>query len=72
MPITSSRAGHLSDAFSRAYAVLGVDEAAAGFEVLRDRVLTRVIALEPTSKAESLLVLEETGLASPGSVTCSV
>jgi hypothetical protein len=38
--------------------------------VFRDLLLERIV--EPTSKADSLRVLEETGLASPGSVTCSV
>jgi hypothetical protein len=50
--------------------VLGFDEAAGGDEVFRDLLLERIV--EPTSKADSLRVLEETGLASPGSVTCSV
>ncbi len=68
MPITSSRAGHLWDALSRAYAVLGCDEAAGGDEVFPDLLLERIV--EPTSKADSLQVLEETGLASPSPVTC--
>ena len=47
LPITSSRMGHLWDALARAYAVLGLEEAAGGDEVFRDLVLARII--EPTS-----------------------
>jgi Transposase DDE domain len=61
LPITASRAAHLWDALSRAYEVLGFDKAAGGDEVFRQLVLARII--EPTSKADSLRVLEETGVA---------
>jgi hypothetical protein len=61
LPITASRAAHLWDALSRAYEVLGFDKAAGGNEVFRQLVLARII--EPTSKADSLRVLEETGVA---------
>ena len=61
MPITSSRAAHLWDALCRAYEVLGFDAAAGGDEVFRQLVLARII--EPTSKADSLRVLDETGVA---------
>jgi hypothetical protein len=41
--------------------VLGFDRVACGDEVLRQLVLARII--EPTSKADSLRVIEETGVA---------
>ena len=51
--------GHLWDALSRAYDVLGFDEAAGGDEVFRQLVLARII--EPSSKEDSVRVIEETG-----------
>ena len=63
MPITSSRSAHLWDALCRAYDVLGFDQAAGADEVFRQLVLARII--EPTSKADSLRVLDETGVAGP-------
>jgi hypothetical protein len=63
LPITSSRAAHLWDALWRAYDVLGFDQAAGADEVFRQMVLARII--EPTSKADSLRVLDETGVAGP-------
>jgi hypothetical protein len=63
LEITSSRMGHLWDALSRAYDVLGFAEAAGGDEVFRQLVLARII--EPTSKADSLRVLEEVGICPP-------
>ena len=60
LPITSSRMGHLWDALVRAYDALGFPDAAGGDEVFRDLVLARVI--EPTSKLDSLRVLEEVGI----------
>jgi len=63
LPITSSRAAHLWDALCWAYDVLGFDQGAGGDEVFRDLVLARII--EPTSKADSLRVLDETGVAGP-------
>ena len=62
LPITSSRMGHLHDALSRAYEVLGFGRAAGGDEVFRQLVLARII--EPTSKLDALRVLEEAGLVS--------
>ena len=56
LPITSSRMGHLWDALCRAYDVLGFDAAAGGDEVFRALVLARII--EPTSKLDSLRVLD--------------
>jgi Transposase DDE domain len=63
LPITSSRSAHLWDALCRAYEILGLDQAAGDDEVFRDLVLARII--EPTSKADSLRVLDETGVAGP-------
>ena len=63
LPITSSRAAHLWDALCRAYDVLGFDQAAGADEVFRQLVLARII--EPTSKVDSLRVLDETGVAGP-------
>jgi hypothetical protein len=60
LPITSSRMGHLWDALCRAYAVLGLEQAAGGDEVFRDLVLARII--EPASKLDSLRVVSEVGL----------
>ena len=63
LPITSSRAGHLWDALTRSYDMLGFDAAAGGDEVFRHLVLARII--EPTSKVDSLRVLDETGVVGP-------
>ncbi len=63
LPITSSRIGHLWDGLSRAYEVLDFDAAAEGDEVFRCLVLARII--EPTSKLDSLRVLEEVGMRIP-------
>ncbi|WP_242532852.1 IS1634 family transposase [Nocardioides sp. S5] len=60
LPILSSRMGHLWEALSRAYDALGFDQAAGGDEVFRQLVLARII--EPTSKLDSLRVLEEAGI----------
>ena len=60
LPITSSRMGHLWDALCRAYDALGFDAAAGGDEVFRQLVLARII--EPTSKLDSLRVLDEVGV----------
>ena len=59
LPITASRMGHLLDALEHAYRVLGLEKAAGGDEVFRDLVLARII--EPSSKLDSLRVLEEAG-----------
>jgi hypothetical protein len=61
LPITSSRMGHLWDALSHAYDRLGFAAAAKQDEVFRQLVLARII--EPTSKLDSLRVLEEVGVA---------
>jgi Transposase DDE domain len=67
LPITSSRAAHLWDALCRAYDVLGFDLGAGADEVFRQMVLARII--EPTSKQDSLRVLDETGVAGPSHPT---
>lgn len=58
--IVSSRMSHLWDALGRAYERLGLDAAAGVDEVFRALVAARVI--EPTSKLDSLRVLEEVGV----------
>ncbi len=63
LPITSARSAHLWDALRRGYEVLGFDGAAGNDEVFQQLVLARII--EPTSKADSLRVLEETGVGAP-------
>jgi hypothetical protein len=63
LPITSSRMGHLWDALTRGYEVLGFDAATDGDEVFQALVLARII--EPTSKLDALRVLAEAGIASP-------
>lgn len=60
LPIRSSRMGHLPDALSEAYRVLGFEEATGGDEVFKQLVLARII--EPTSKLDSARVLTEAGL----------
>src|SRR4051795_69814 len=67
LPIVASRAGHLWGALSTAYDVLGFDRAAGSDEVFRALVLARII--EPTSKVDSLRVLEETGVPGPSYAT---
>lgn len=62
LPITASRMAHLWYALSSAYDALGFDTAAEGDEVFRGLVLARII--EPTSKFDSLRVLDEVGVAS--------
>jgi hypothetical protein len=61
LPITSSRMSHLVDALERGYRVLGFEDAAVGDDVFRHLVLARII--EPSSKLDSLRVLEEAGVA---------
>ena len=51
LPITSSRMGHLLDALTHAYRVLGLEDAAGGDEVFLQLVLARII--EPVSKLDS-------------------
>jgi hypothetical protein len=63
LQIVASRMGCLWDALGRAYDVLGLDAAAGGDEVFRRLVLARII--EPTSKLDSLRVIEEAGIEPP-------
>jgi hypothetical protein len=63
LPITSSKMSHLTDSLERAYRVLGLEDAAGGDEVFRQLVLARII--EPTSKLDSLRVLDEAGVTPP-------
>jgi len=67
LPITASRMGCLLDALSQVYDVLGFGQASGRDEVFRGLVLARII--EPVSKADSLRVLEEAGLAGPSYAT---
>ena len=60
LPILSSRMGHLWDALLRDYKILGIDEAAGGDEVFRQLVLALII--EPTSKLDSLRVLQDVSI----------
>ena len=60
LPIRSSRMGHLGDALAGVYEQLGFTEAAGGDEVFRQLVLARII--EPSSKLDSIRVLQEAGL----------
>jgi hypothetical protein len=60
LEIIGSRAGYLWDALGLAYEALGFGRACRGDDVFRDLVLARII--EPTSKADSLRVLAETGI----------
>ena len=67
LPITSSMMSHLVDSLEQAYRVLGFEDAAGGDEVFRQLVLARII--EPTSKLDSLRVLEEAGVAAASYAT---
>jgi hypothetical protein len=67
LPITASRMGCLADALEHAYRMLGFDQASGGDEVFAQLVLARII--EPVSKADSLRVLAEAGLAGPSYAT---
>jgi Transposase DDE domain len=60
LPIVSSRAGPLWDGLAAAYVALGFEAASGGDEVFRQLVLARII--EPTSKVDSLRVLDEVGV----------
>lgn len=61
LPITATRMEHLIGAIERVYVDLGLQAAAQGDEVFFHLVLARLV--EPTSKLDSLRVIEETGLA---------
>lgn len=61
LPITSTRMSHLWEALCRAYDAVGFPDATGRDEVFRDLVLGRIV--EPTSKLDSLRVLDEIGVA---------
>jgi hypothetical protein len=63
LPITGSMMRHLWDALTAGYGTLGFDTAAAGDQVFQAMVLARII--EPTSKLDSLRVLDEVGVRPP-------
>jgi hypothetical protein len=69
LEIASSRMGHLLDALSCAYDALGFPQATGHDELFRQLVLARII--EPTSKQDSLRVLEEAGAPAPSNPTLS-
>ncbi|WP_455906337.1 IS1634 family transposase, partial [Mycobacterium avium] len=60
LPITSSKSALLWEALCAAYDKVGFANVADGDEAFRQLVLARII--EPTSKADSLRVVEETGV----------
>jgi hypothetical protein len=60
LPITSSKSALLWQALCRTYEILGFDDACRDDEVFRQLVFARII--EPTSKADSLRVIAETGV----------
>lgn len=62
MPITRTRMGPLWDSLDTAFRALGFDGLTPGDDVFRQLVLARII--EPTSKIDSLRVLDEAGIAS--------
>ena len=67
LPITSSRMAVLWDALEGIYRELGFADAVGGDTVFRDLVLARII--EPTSKLDSLRVLDEVGVQGPSYAT---
>ena len=67
LPITAIRMGALLDALECAYRTLGFDRASGGDEVFAWLVLARII--EPSSKLDSLRVLEEAGVSAPSYAT---
>ena len=67
LPVTASRMSCLLDALAHAYQVLGFDQASGGDAVFGQLVAARII--EPVSKADSLRVLEEAGVAAPSYAT---
>jgi len=67
LEVTCSRMGHLLDSIYTAYRAIGLDKAAGGDDVFRKLVAARII--EPTSKFDSLRVLEEAGEHPPSYAT---
>ena len=60
LPITSTQSKHLWDGLGWVYDRLGFDTATGGDEVFRQLVLARIV--EPTSKEDSVRVLDEIGV----------
>lgn len=67
LPITSARMAVLWECLNDVYIELGFGAATNGDSVFRDLVLARII--EPTSKLDSLRVLEEVGVAASSYAT---
>lgn len=67
LPITSSRMAVLLDALTGVYVELGFTGKTHGDSVFRDLVVARII--EPTSKLDSLRVLQEAGIDAPSYAT---
>lgn len=67
LPITSSQMSALCDALCIAYRLLGFEAATEGDTVFRDLVLARII--EPTSKLDTIRVLDEVGVAAASYAT---
>lgn len=67
LPITSARMAVLTDALAEVYIELGFEDSVNGDSVFRDLVLARII--EPTSKLDSLRVLDEVGVAAASYAT---
>jgi hypothetical protein len=65
--VTSSRMARLWGAISQAFAALGLEAASGGDEVFRALVAARII--EPTSKLDSLRVIDEAGIKAPSYAT---
>ncbi len=67
LPITSSRMAVLLDTLTDVYYQLGFAEKGNADSVFRDLVVARII--EPTSKLDSLRVLDEVGVSPPSYAT---
>ena len=67
LPITSSQMTALWDALCGVYRFLGFESATQGDTVFRDLVLARII--EPTSKLDTIRVLDEVGVTSASYAT---
>lgn len=63
LPIRSTQSKHLWDVLTTAWRVLGLESACGRDEVFQALVLARII--EPTSKLDTIRVLEETGVPAP-------
>jgi len=63
LPIVSTRSQVLWDVLERAYRSLGLDRACGNDDVFKALVLARLI--EPTSKLDTIRVLDEVGIPAP-------